>query len=102
MTVRQYRTRAVVHSALASQGDETPAVEASTLAVGVSQITGLTATVAELNLLASAGAVVASGTAAANIPDPTGAVTDTDDEARAAIVLILNALEAFGIVLPAE
>lgn len=37
-------------------------------------------------------------TPATHIADPTGAATDQDDEARAAIVSILNALEAAGIV----
>lgn len=40
-------------------------------------------------------------TPATHIDDPTGAVTDQDDEARAAIGTILDALEAAGIVEPA-
>lgn len=60
-------------------------------------LAGLTATVAELNLLAGAGAVVASGTQAAVIADPAGGAT-TDAEARTAINSIIDALQAFGIV----
>jgi hypothetical protein len=41
---------------------------------------------------------VISVAAQTHIADPTGAATDQDDEARAAIVSILNALEAAGIV----
>jgi len=41
-------------------------------------------------------------TPGANIPDPTGAVTDQDDEARTAIGLILDLLEAKGLMAPAE
>jgi hypothetical protein len=37
-------------------------------------------------------------TPATHIADPVGAATDQDDEARAKIVLILNALESAGIV----
>lgn len=62
---------------------------------------GITASTAELNKLDGAGAALASGTEAAHIADPAGAVTNQDDEARAAIAAILNALEAFGIVAPA-
>lgn len=40
-------------------------------------------------------------TPATHIDDPTGAATDQDDEARAAIADILDALEAAGIVEPA-
>lgn len=47
------------------------------------------------------GAAMLSLTAATHIDDPTGAATDTDDEARAAIVLILNALESAKIVAAA-
>ena len=61
-------------------------------------VAGLTASADELNKLDGAGDVVASGTAAAHIADPAGAVTDQDDEARTAIGAILDALEAFGIV----
>ena len=57
----------------------------------------ITATAAELNKLASAGAVVASGTQATLITDPTGGTT-TDAEARAAVNSIIDALQAFGIV----
>lgn len=60
-------------------------------------LAGLTASAAELNKLDGAGDVVASGTAVAHIADPAGAATDQDDEARAAIVSILDALEGFGI-----
>ncbi len=59
--------------------------------------TAVTASAAELNKLAGAGAVVASGTQADHIADPTGGTT-TDAEARTAIAAILDALEAFGIV----
>lgn len=48
----------------------------------------------------TAGDTIAAGTPVANITDPTGGTT-TDAEARAAIGSILDALEAFGIVLPA-
>jgi len=41
-------------------------------------------------------------TPGANIPDPTGSATDQDDEARAAIVLILNLLEAANLMEAAE
>lgn len=57
----------------------------------------VTATAAELNKLDGAGAVVASGTRAALIADPTEGTT-IDAEARAAIVAIIDALQAFGIV----
>lgn len=60
----------------------------------------LTASVEDLNKLDGSGDVVASGTPVANIEDPTGGSTE-DAEARAAIEAILDALEAFGIVLPA-
>lgn len=86
------------------------AVASKTLALGASKdvdtldITTLklggvavTASAAEVNLLAGAGAAVASGTPVTHIADPSGAVTDQDDEARAAIALIIDALEAFGI-----
>ena len=67
-------------------------IDADTLAM-----TDLTASADELNLLDGAGDVVASGTAVAHIADPAGAATDQDDEARAAIASIVDALEAFGI-----
>jgi hypothetical protein len=51
VTVKQYRTRAVVSSALATQGDESTTAELSTLALDAANITGLTASVAELNIL---------------------------------------------------
>lgn len=59
--------------------------------------TTVTASAAEINLLASAGASVASGTQASVIADPSGGAT-TDAEARAAINDIIDALQAFGIV----
>lgn len=62
----------------------------------LSVLDGLTATVTELNKLGGAGAVIASGTQAAKINDPSGGAT-TDAEARTAINSIINALEAFGI-----
>lgn len=65
-----------------------------TLTLGGTQVT---ATAAELNKLAGAGAVVASGTQAALITDPAGGTT-TDAEARTAINDIIDALQAFGIV----
>jgi hypothetical protein len=58
---------------------------------------GATVTTAELNKLDGSGAVVASGTQAAVIADPTGGTT-TDAEARTAINAIIDALQAFGIV----
>lgn len=60
-------------------------------------LSGLTADATELNKLDGAGAVVASGTTATHIADPSGGTTQ-DAEARAAIAAILDALEAFGIV----
>lgn len=60
-------------------------------------LSAMTASAAELNLLAGAGAAVASGTQAAVISDPTGGAT-TDAEARTAINAIIDALQAFGIV----
>ena len=57
----------------------------------------VTATAAELNKLDGAGAVVASGTQAAVISDPSGGAT-TDAEARTAINAIIDALQAFDIV----
>lgn len=67
------------------------------LKLGAGAGTSITATAAELNKLAGAGAVVASGTQAAEISDPTGGTT-TDAEARAAVNSIIDALQAFGIV----
>lgn len=58
--------------------------------------TVITATATELNKLASAGAVVASGTQVENIAAPTGGTT-VDAEARTAITAIIAALEEFGI-----
>lgn len=58
--------------------------------------TAVTASAAEVNKLAGSGAVVASGTQAANIPAPSGGATQ-DAEARTAITSIIAALEAFGI-----
>lgn len=60
--------------------------------------TTITASAAELNKLDGSGAVVASGTTAALIADPTGTSGDVDSEARAAIADIIDALQAFGIV----
>ena len=59
--------------------------------------TAVTATAAELNKLDGAGAVVASGSEQSLISDPSGGST-VDDEARAAIDAIIDALQAFGIV----
>lgn len=72
------------------------------LKLGADEGTSVTASADEINKLDGAGEVVASGTAQAHIADPAGAATDQDDEARAAIASILDALEEFGIVLPAE
>jgi hypothetical protein len=63
-----------------------------TLKLGAGAGTAITATAAEINKLAGAGAVVASGTQAAHIADPTDEASNS-----AAIASILNALEAFGI-----
>lgn len=68
-------------------------VKVSTLTLGG---TAVTSTAAELNKLDGAGAVVASGTQASKINDPSGGAT-TDAEARTAINAIIDALEAFGI-----
>lgn len=76
-------------------GGEDTELHTHVLEFGASDVT---ASAAELNKLDGAGAVVASGTQAAHIDDPTGAATDQDDEARTAIASILAALEAFGIV----
>lgn len=65
-----------------------------TLTLGGTQVT---ATAAELNKLDGAGAVVASGTQAAVIADPSGGAT-TDAEARTAINALIDACQAFGIV----
>lgn len=56
----------------------------------------VTSTATELNKLDGVGAVVASGTQASKINDPSGGAT-TDAEARTAINAIIDALEAFGI-----
>mgnify|MGYP001175605641 CR=1 FL=1 len=69
-------------------------VDAGTLKING---TAVTATAAELNKIDGVGAVVASGTQAAVIADPSGGAT-TDAEARAAINDIIDALQAFGIV----
>lgn len=53
--------------------------------------------VAGIALDGAALAGAASGTAVDHIDDPTGAATDQDDEARAAIASIIDALETFGI-----
>lgn len=58
--------------------------------------TAIAASAAELNKLVGAGAVVASGTTAAKIVDPAGGGT-VDAEARTAINLIIDALEAFKV-----
>jgi len=66
---------------------------------GVMKIAGtaVTASAAELNKLDDSGAVIASGTQADFIADPTGGDTQ-DAEARASIAAILDALAAFGIM----
>lgn len=71
------------------------------LKLGAGAGTSITATAAEINKLASAGAIVASGTQAEVITDPTGGTT-TDAEARTAINAIVDALQAFGIVAVSE
>jgi len=58
--------------------------------------TQVTATPAELNKLDGTGAVVASGTQASKINDPSGGAT-VDTEARTAINSIIDVLEAFNI-----
>lgn len=70
---------------------------------GTFEIEGVavTASAEELNKLSGSGAVVPSGTAQANIADPTGGTT-TDAEARAAINSILDVLEHFGLMAAAE
>lgn len=74
--------------------DSVTSLDVTTLKVGGATVT---ASAAEINKLDNAGAVVASGTAAAVIADPTGGTT-TDAEARAAINSLIDALQAFGIV----
>lgn len=56
-------------------------------------------TIDDLLKLKGAGATLASGTQQAAIANPAGGSTD-DEEARAAIVGILSALRAFGIIAP--
>lgn len=68
-------------------------VDAATFKINGTQVT---ATAAELNKLDNAGAIVATGTQAAHIGDPTGGTT-VDTEARTAIASILDAIEAFKI-----
>ena len=58
----------------------------------------VTASAAELNKLAGSGAVVASGTQASAIADP----AETAAANAGAIVSIIDALQAFGIVAAAE
>ena len=65
-------------------------------AAEINILDGVTATASEINKLDGVGAVVASGTQAAKINDPSGGAT-TDAEARTAINAIIDALEAFGI-----
>lgn len=64
--------------------------------VALALLSDITASAAEINKLDGVGAVVASGTQAAKINDPSGGAT-TDAEARTAINAIIDALEAFGI-----
>lgn len=61
---------------------------------------GVSASIAELDLLDGAGALVASGSQQPHIDDPTGGGGHQDTEARAAIVAIIDALEVFGILAP--
>ena len=61
------------------------------------QLAGVQGDAAKLFPVSVAGTTLLNLTPAANIADPTGGAT-TDTEARAAIVLILNALEAAKIV----
>lgn len=65
-------------------------------AAEINILDGVTANKDELNKLDGAGAVVASGTQASKINDPSGGTT-VDAEARTAINAIIDALEAFGI-----
>lgn len=58
-------------------------------------VTGLTATAEELNLLAGAGEVVASGTPHAHIADIANDATGT--QIATAVNAVLDALEAFAI-----
>jgi hypothetical protein len=76
-------------------GLEIAGVPLSVSPVTVSEITGLTASLAELNLLDDAGAVVASGT-------EQNAIADITDEANGtaiatAVNALIAALDAFGI-----
>lgn len=80
---------------LESTGANLAEVTATTAEINI--LDGVTATAAEINKLDGAGAVVASGTQASLISDPTGGAT-TDAEARTAINAIIDALQAFGIV----
>lgn len=82
---------ALVDSIISDDGSEAT-VDGDLAVTGDTAITGA---------LTVASHPVASGVQAAHINDPSGSVTDQDDEARAAIVSILNALEAFGIVAAA-
>lgn len=69
----------------------------------VDLLDNLTATATEINKLSGAGAVVASGTAVANVADvaTTGTYADDDDAIVAAINSIKDALVAFGIMAAA-
>lgn len=70
-------------------------------AADLTLLSGVTATAAEINKLASSGAVVASGTQAANISAvPTAGSADAAANATA-INSIIAALEAFGITATA-
>jgi hypothetical protein len=71
-------------------------VHTAALYLGSGAGTQITATATEINKLAGSGAIVASGTQASKINDPTGGTT-VDTEARTAIGAIIDALEAFGI-----
>jgi hypothetical protein len=81
-------------------GTQVDAVNLSGVTASAEEINvldGITASTAELNKLTNAGAILASGTRAELIPDPTGGTT-VDTEARTAINAIIDALQAFGIV----
>lgn len=71
---------------------------AGTLAVtGASTLTGATTVTGALRTNGGLGVGKTPVVTQTHIADPAGAVTDTDDEARAAIAAILDVLEAFGL-----
>lgn len=102
---------AVANKALvlgANKNVDTLAIAASGLKIGPGAGTAVTATAAELNKLAGAGAVVASGTQVAHVADAKVNYTTEDLDTEAEIIAAINtangkinsilaALEAFGI-----